>query len=121
MNKLGLGLGLVFAGAVSAAPSFAEGLTFQPVAPQGLDAASVELVVVLQAGMPGQMAAFEQAGFGHYGALAVPTGVALTPELLSSVANAETPEAAQSAVLDACAQQTGAACTVIGLLMPGGN
>lgn len=121
MNKLGLAFGLVFAGAVSAAPSFAAGLTFEPVAPEGLDASAAEMVAALQAGMPGQMAAFEQAGFGHYGALAVPKGVELKPELLSSVANADSPEAARGAVLEACQQQTGATCTVIGLLMPGGN
>jgi hypothetical protein len=119
MKRHVLALGFAFAGAMSAAPIHAEGgLAFEPVAPEGLDATAAEMVAVLQAGMPAQMPAFEQAGFGFYGALAVPQGVELGPDRLASVANHATADAAQSAVLEVCAEQTGAACTVIGLLVP---
>ncbi len=119
MKRMVLALGFALAGAGMSAPLHAEGgLAFQPVAPEGLDATATEMVAALQAGMPAQMAAFEQAGFGFYGALAVPQGVELAPEKLASVANHATPDAAQSAVLEVCAEQTGVECTVIGLLVP---
>jgi len=122
MKRYVLALGFAFAGAVSAAPLLAgDGLAFEPVAPEGLDVTAAEMVSALQEGMPAQMAAFEQAGFGSYGALAVPQGVELGPEKLASVANHATPEAARGAVLEVCKQQTGAECTVIGLLVPAGN
>ncbi|MCB1336512.1 MAG: hypothetical protein KDK10_03305 [Maritimibacter sp.] len=112
---LALGLGL------AATPLLAEGLAFEPVAPEGLDAAATEMVAALQANLPGQMPAFEQQGYGYYGAIAVPKGVDLKPELLSSVANFATPEEAAKGVLEACLQQTGAECTVIGMLVPAGS
>jgi hypothetical protein len=71
--------------------------------------------------MPGQMPAFEAQGYGYFGAIAVPKGVALKPELLSSVANLDSREAAYSGVLEACKAQTGADCTVIGYLVPAGG
>lgn len=119
MRQRVLALGLTLATAI-ATPLLAEtgGLAFQPVDPDGLDAKAAEMVVALQQGMPAQMAAFAQQGFGAYGALAVPMGVALTPELLSSVANFDTADAAREGVLKACETQTGADCTVIGLIVP---
>ncbi|MCB1350923.1 MAG: hypothetical protein R3D59_16830 [Paracoccaceae bacterium] len=104
-----------------AAPLFAEGLGFEPVAPEGLDAKAGEMVKALQDGMPGQLPAFEAQGYGYYGALAVPMGVALKPELLSSVANLDSREAAAAGVLDACKAQTGYDCTVVGYLVPAGG
>lgn len=122
MKRYVVALTFALAAAGFAAPIHAEGgLAFEPVAPEGLDATAVEMVTALQAGMPGQLVAFEQAGFGAFGALAVPRGVALGPEKLASVANLATPEAAREAVLDVCQQQNGAECTVIGLLVPDGN
>ncbi|GKY87876.1 hypothetical protein [Sinisalibacter aestuarii] len=117
MKKLVSALGLSFA----AVPLFAGALAFEPVAPEGLDATAEQMVEALQAGMPAQMAAFEAQGFGSYGAIAVPKGVELKPELLASVANHESAEAARIAVLDACSELTGAECTVIGLIVPAGN
>ena len=106
---------------LAAAPLAAENLGFEPVAPQGLDAKAAEMVQALQAGMPGQMPAFEAQGFGYYGAIAVPMGVALAPELLSSVANLASRDAASAGVLEACKAQTGKDCTVIGYLVPAGG
>ena len=99
-------------------PLLAEGLGFEPVAPEGLDAKAGQMVKALQDGMPGQMPAFEAQGFGYYGAIAVPKGVELKPELLSSVANLDSRDAAATGVLDACKVQTGTDCTVIGYLVP---
>ena len=42
----------------------------------------------------------------------------LTPELLSSVANLDSRDAAAEGVLDACKAQTGTECTVVGYLVP---
>ena len=112
-----LTLGLSFA----AGPLLAEGLGFEPVAPEGLDAKAAQMVEALQTGMPGQMPAFEAQGFGYYGAIAVPKGVALKPELLSSVANLDSRAAAAEGVLAACKTQTGTECTVIGYLVPAGG
>ena len=122
MRKLVLALAatIAAAGAGTAGLADTKALAFEAVAPEGLDAEAAQIVAALQANMPAQIGLFEQNGYGHYGALAVPKGVALKPELLSSVANADTPEAAQAAVLEACAQQNGTECTVIGLLVPAG-
>jgi len=122
MNRYVVAVAVALTAAGFGAPTLAEGgLAFEPVAPEGLDATAAEMVTALQAGMPGQLGAFEQAGFGAFGALAVPRGVALGPEKLASVANLATPEAAREAVLDVCQQQNGAECTVIGLLVPNEN
>lgn len=120
MRKLALALGFTLATATAVTPLLAETntLAFEPVAPVGLDATATAMVEALQAGMAAQLAAFEGAGFNFYGALAVPQGVELKPELLTSVANYDTAEAAQTAALEACQAQTGAGCTVIGLLVP---
>jgi len=109
---------LAFSMALAAAPTLAEGLGFEPVDPDGLDAKAGQMVKALQAGMPGQLPAFESQGFGYYGAIAVPMGVELKPELLSSVANLDSRDAAAAGVLDACKTQTGADCTVIGYIVP---
>jgi len=104
--------------ALAAAPLLADGLGFEPVAPEGLDATAAQMVEALQEGMPGQMPAFEAQGYSFYGAIAVPKGVALKPELLSSVANLDSREAAAEGVLEACKTQTGTECTVVGYLVP---
>lgn len=124
MNKLGLALGLLFAGVV-AAPGLADGLTFEPVTPEGLDASATEIVAALQGRMPGQMAAFEQQGYGAYGAMAVPVGVALEPETFAywvgmSVTLASV-EDARNMALEDCENKNGMSCTVIGLLVPADN
>lgn len=105
--------------AAMAAPVMADGVMFQPVAPEGLDATNQTVAETMQAGLPAQMARFEAAGYGHFGALAVPVGVEIKPESLAAVANLETTDAAKIAVLDACKVQTGAgSCTVIGFIVP---
>ncbi|SMH58358.1 hypothetical protein [Maritimibacter sp. HL-12] len=122
MKRYSVALVVALAAAGVAAPIHAEGgLAFEPVAPEGLDETATEMVAALQEGMPAQLVAFEQAGFGAFGALAVPRGVALAPEKLASVANHASPDAAREAVLDVCQQQNGAPCTVIGLLVPEDN
>lgn len=115
MKIVALALGL----SLAASPLFAEGLGFEPVAPEGLDAAALERVARLQGGMPAQLPMFEQAGYGYYGAIAVPKGVELKPELLASVANLASTDEAREAVLNVCREQTGSACTVIGYIVPG--
>lgn len=105
-------------GAFSAAPLLADGLGFEPVEPEGLDAKAGQMVRALQDSMPGQLPAFEAQGYGFYGAIAVPKGVALKPELLSSVANLDSRDAAAVGVLDACKAQTGFDCTVVGYIVP---
>jgi len=112
---------LVFCLTLAASPLFADGLAFEAVAPEGLDAEAAEMVDALQAGMPAQLPAFEAQGFGAYGAIAVPMGVALKPEFLSSVANLDNRDAASAGVLEACLAQTGAECTVVGFLVPAGG
>lgn len=114
MRKTVLALGLI----AVAGPVLAEGLMFEPAAPEGLDEANQKVAEMMQAGLPGQMATFEQGGYGHFGALAVPVGVEIKPESLSAVANLESTEAAKLAVLDACKVQNGASCTVIGYIVP---
>lgn len=121
MKKTVLAPALTFALSLAALPTVAGNLGFEPVAPVGLDARATQMVEALQAGMPGQMAAFEAQGFGAFGAIAVPKGVELKPELLSSVANLDSRDAALAGVLEACQAQTGAACTVIGYLVPAGG
>lgn len=103
---------------LAATPLLAEGLGFEPVEPEGLDAKASQMVKALQDGMPGQMPAFEAQGYSYYGAIAVPKGVELKPELLSSVANLDSRDAAAAGVLDACKVQTGTDCTVVGYLVP---
>ena len=115
MNKFALALGL----SLAATPLFAEGLGFEPAEPEGLDAAALERVAQLQENMPAQLPMFEQAGYGFYGAIAVPKGVELTPELLASVVNLASTDEARDAVLQACLEQTGTECTVIGYIVPG--
>lgn len=107
--------------ALAGMPLLAEGLGFEPVAPEGLDAKAGQMVKALQASMPSQMSAFEAQGYGYYGAIAVPKGVELKPELLSSVANLGSRDAAVEGVLDACKAQTGFDCTVVGYLVPAGG
>lgn len=114
MNKLAFALGLT----LLAAPVMAEGLAFEPVDPEGLDETAAEMVAQLQDGMPGQLPMFEQAGYGAYGALAVPVGVELTPQSLASAANLANAEEATEKTLEVCKAQTGYDCTVIGLLVP---
>jgi hypothetical protein len=111
---------LVLAAALAATPlaALADGLAFKSVDPQGLDGKAQAMVAALQASMDSQMPAFEQNGYGYYGALAVPQGMELKPELLFSVANFDTTDAAEKAVIEACKAQTKASCTVIGLLVP---
>lgn len=118
MKKSDLAPALSLTLALAATPLAAGPLGFEPVAPEGLDAKATQMVEALQAGMPGQMPAFEANGFGYYGAIAVPKGVALNPELLSSVANLDSLDAASAGVLEACEAQTGRECTVIGFLVP---
>jgi|GEM_PF-3339540 len=124
MNKLGLALGLVFAG-VAALPGLAEGLTFEPVTPEGLDAGATEIVATLQDRMPGQMPAFEQQGYGAFGAMAVPVGVALDPETFAQWVGLSVTlgsvEDARSMALEDCQTKNGSSCTVIGLLVPAEN
>lgn len=107
--------------ALAGTPVLAEGLGFEPVAPQGLDAKAGRMVKALQDSMPTQLPAFEAQGYGYFGAIAVPKGVELKPDLLSSVANLDSREAAAAGVLDACKAQTGIECTVIGYLVPAGG
>ena len=104
--------------ALAATPLLAEGLGFEPTEPEGLDAKATQMVKALQDSMPGQLPAFEAQGYGFYGAIAVPKGVELKPELLSSVANLDSREAAAAGVLDACKAQTGYDCTVVGYIVP---
>lgn len=118
-----LGLALAATASIAAGPVGAEtgAPSFEPVTPEGLDAKAGQMVAALQASMPGQMAAFAAQGFGAYGALAVPVGVALTPQSLASAANLDSIEAAKAKTLEVCKAQNNAACTVIGLILPAGN
>lgn len=85
---------------------------------RGLDAEATEKVKALQDGMPDKMQVFEAGGFGYYGAMAVPTGVALTPESLVVVAGLHNAGAAQIAVKDECRRLHGAECAVVGVMLP---
>jgi hypothetical protein len=124
-----IGLGFV-AGPASAAPVDAAvakamiypatGMVFYPVEPNGLDTDAMEKVGRLQDAMPGQMAAFEQGGYGYYGAMAVPMGRPLGPESLVMVAGLHSPAAAQQSVLAQCKAMNSTECTVIGFTLPNG-
>lgn len=115
MTKTTLALGLTLA----ATPLFADPIAFEPVTPDGLDAAALERVAVLQSGLPGQMPAFEAQGYAAWGAILVPQGVEITPQALAAVQGLPDAESAKTAGLEVCAQQFGTDCTVIGLLVPG--
>ncbi|RME18482.1 MAG: hypothetical protein D6801_01275 [Alphaproteobacteria bacterium] len=110
-----------FLAALLPGAAMAGAIAFEPVAPEGLDAEAQKVVAVLQSRFPGQMPVFEQAGYGAWGAIAVPVGKPLGPETLSSAVNLPDAEAARAAVLKACREQQGAECTVIGLIVPTGN
>jgi hypothetical protein len=94
------------------------GMIFYPIEAKGLDAEAAAKVVALQDGMAGQMAAFEQGGYGYYGAMAVPTGVPLGPESLVVVAGLHGPGPAQIAVLAECRKAHGGECVAVGLMLP---
>ncbi len=115
MKPCVLALGLTFA----ATPLLAGGLMFEPVAPEGLDAKTEAVVARMQEGLSGKMETFEQAGYGAFGAIAVPVGRSLEGGVMSAVANHESPEAARAAVREGCKAQWHADdCTVVGLLLP---
>jgi hypothetical protein len=130
MTVAALGFGALAAGAAMAeavdtatarAMLFAPtGMVFHPVAPVGLDEAAVAKVTALQDGLASQMAGFEAAGFGYYGALAVPQGVGLTPESLIMTQGLHSPEAAQVTVLAQCKEAHATECTLVGLTLPAG-
>jgi hypothetical protein len=130
MTVATLGFGALVAGAAMAdavdtatarAMLFAPtGMVFYPVAPVGLDDAAIEKVTALQNGLAGQMAGFEAAGYGYYGALAVPQGVGLTPESLIMTQGLHSPEAAQVTVLAQCKEAHSTECTLVGLTLPQG-
>ena len=102
-----------------ATPVLADGLTFEPAEPEGLDETALAAVQdVLWVNLPGQMVTFEQAGFAAFGAVLVPVGVELGPETLSAVQGLADREAAKEAGLAACAAQFATGCTVIGYLVP---
>ncbi len=104
----------------AATPLVAEGLSFEPVAPVGLNAAATQKVAAWQAQMPAAMPAFAQNGYGAYGAFAVPKGASLEdPSEFAVMAGLDTVETAKAATLEACTQQTGRDCVLIGLLLPG--
>ncbi len=111
------------AGALTPALAAPAGLAFEAVEPEGLDDASKALISSIQAVMPAQMSTYEEAGYGAFGAMAVPLGQELKPDELVKwlviLANTDTADAAKANVIDACRTQTGAEnCTVIGLLIP---
>lgn len=96
----------------------AQGMMFFAPELRGLDAEAAEKVKALQDGMPDKMQVFEAGGYGYYGAMAVPTGVALTPESLVVVAGLHNAGAAQIAVKEECRRVHGAECTVVGVMLP---
>ena len=124
MRKFGIALKLAALGfgATLATAATAEGLAFEPIDPEGLDPAALEVVEKAQASMPGQMAFFAQGGFLAYGAVAVPQGTELDPanvaDWLVMRQALETADAAKAAVLEGCEAQTGTACTLIGVILP---
>lgn len=112
MEKLVLALGLVLA----AVPVAADGLRFEPVAPQGIGADRAANVQKFQASIgAAQLAAMQAQGYGAYGAMAIPVSQPGNPV---TVANLADQAAAEAAALDACKGQTGGTCTLIGLLLP---
>lgn len=112
MHKFVLALGL----ALAAAPLAAEGLRFEPVAPEGIGADRVANVEKFQAsfGDP-QLASMQAQGYGAYGAIAIPVAKPGNP---ATVANFKTAEEAKTAALAACKTQTEVECTIIGLFVP---
>jgi hypothetical protein len=94
------------------------GMMFYAIEPTGLDDEAAAKVAALQEGMAERMDAFEQGGYGYYGAMAVPTGVALTPESLVVVAGLHSAGAAQIAAVDECRKAHGGACAAVGLMLP---
>lgn len=95
-----------------------KGMMFFAPELRGLDAEAAEKVKALQAGMPDKLEVFEAGGYGYYGAMAVPTGTALTPESLVVVAGLHNAGAAQIAVKDECKRVHGGECTVVGVMLP---
>jgi hypothetical protein len=111
------------AGALTPAMAAPAGLAFQAVEPEGLDDAAMTMVSSIQSVMPAQMPTYEEAGYGAFGAIAVPLGQELKPDELVKwlviLANTDTADVAKANVIEACRTQTGAEdCTVIGLLIP---
>lgn len=96
------------------------GMIFYPVEPTGLEGDAIGKVEALQKGLAKQMGSFENAGYGYYGALAVPQGMGLTPESLIMTQGLHSTKAAQEQVLKECKEAHGVACTVIGLTLPAG-
>ncbi len=98
-----------------------KGLVMQPVPVDGLSeetAASIDALVEQFADRT-RLKQLEAAGYGYYGALAVPTDRALQMQNLAFVAKLHSPEAARKAALAACAKASRSrACAVVGVLLP---
>lgn len=119
MKRYVLALGFALAGAMSATPLLAEGgLVFEPVVPEGIEAERVEKIVEYQQSFGAeQLAALQEAGYGAYGAIAVPVAMAGAPVFLAML---ESREVAEEAVLTECESQHGTACALIGVILPEG-
>lgn len=100
----------------------AKGMVLDPVAlPDGLapEIAGPINGLVEQFADRKRLKALEAAGWGYYGALAVPTDAPLQMEHLAFVAKLHSPEAAEAAALATCAKTTGSrACAVVARLLP---
>lgn len=98
-----------------------KGLVLEPVTVEGLSediAASIDGLVAQFADRK-RLKALEAAGYGYYGALAVPTDQALKMEHLAFVAKLHNPEAARATALKTCAETSGSkSCAVVAMLLP---
>lgn len=94
------------------------GTIFEPVTPEGLSAERAANVVSFQQSLgASQLAAMEAAGYGAYGAIALPVTEVGEPVFAVKL---ETRAAAEAAALEACAAQHDTACTLIGVILPDG-
>lgn len=105
-----------FALALTALPAVADGLAFEPVAPEGISAERAANVEKFQQSISGdQLAAMQAQGYGAFGAIAIPVAKPGNPVTVATLADRD---AARAAALDACKDQTGTDCTLIGYIVP---
>ncbi len=102
---------------LAASPLAADGLAFEPVTPEGLPGDRMDGVKQFQASIGAdQLAAMEAQGYGAWGAIAIPAAKRGNPV---TVANLPDRAGAKAAALEACKDEAGTGCAVIGFLVPG--
>ncbi|PIE06512.1 MAG: hypothetical protein CSA74_12065 [Rhodobacterales bacterium] len=101
----------------AATPVAADGLAFEPVAPEGLSSERMAGVKQFQASIgEDQLAAMKAEGQGAWGAIAIPVARRGDPV---TVANLPDRAGARAAVLEACEAKAETGCAVIGFFVPG--